>query len=110
MKVALRDDDTSFFTTPEQLHAVYHDIWDRLPVSLAVVPRAAGYRDKAIPEKYWEAGRVFPLEENTTLVEFLRERLAAGFTWRSTSSRTSVPRQLTSRSAQGSSMLRTAPD
>jgi predicted deacetylase len=78
MKVTLRDDDTSFFTSPEQLHAVYHDIWDRLPVSLAVVPKAAGYRDKAIPEKYWQADRAFPLEENAALVAFLREHLAAG--------------------------------
>lgn len=78
MKVALRDDDTSFFTAPEQLEAVYHDVWDRLPVSLAVVPRAAGFRDKAIPEKYWQAARAFPLEENAALVEYLRRQLAAG--------------------------------
>ena len=31
MKVALRDDDTSFFTEPGRLEAVYHDVWDRIP-------------------------------------------------------------------------------
>jgi peptidoglycan/xylan/chitin deacetylase (PgdA/CDA1 family) len=77
MKVALRDDDTSFFTAPEQLEAVYHDVWDRIPVSLAVVPRAAGFRDKAIPERYWQAARSFPLEENAALVEYLRTRLSS---------------------------------
>lgn len=78
MKVALRDDDTSYFTAPERLDEVYHDVWDRLPVSLAVVPRAAGFRDKAIPESYWRAGRAFPLEENPALVQRLREHVGAG--------------------------------
>ena len=54
MKVALRDDDTSYFTEPEKLDAVYHDVWDRLPVCLAVVPHAMGFIDKAIPERYWQ--------------------------------------------------------
>ena len=78
MRVALRDDDTSYFTEPDRLDAVYHDVWDRLPVSLAVVPRAAGFRDLAIPEKYWQAGRAFPLEENPALVDRLRDHLQAG--------------------------------
>jgi len=78
MRVALRDDDTSFFTAPDRLEAVYHDIWDRLPVALAVVPQAAGFADKAIPERYWKADRAFPLEENPDLVDFLRSQLAAG--------------------------------
>lgn len=78
MKVALRDDDTSFFTAPEQLDAVYHDVWDRIPISLAVIPKAAGFRDKAIPEKYWDAARAFPLDENTALVQYLRGQVAAG--------------------------------
>lgn len=78
MKVALRDDDTSYFTEPERLEAVYHDVWDRLPVCLAVIPQAAGFRDKAIPEKYWQAGRAFPLEENPGLVERLRALIGSG--------------------------------
>ena len=64
MKVALRDDDTSYFTEPGRLESVYHDVWDRIPVGLAVIPQAAGFADKAMPEKYWDAGRAFPLEEN----------------------------------------------
>ena len=78
MKVALRDDDTSYFTDPARLEAVYRDVWQRIPVGLAVVPQAAGFADKAVPEKYWEAGRAFPLEENAPLVAALREHLAAG--------------------------------
>jgi len=78
MKVALRDDDTSYFTEPARLEAVYHDIWYRIPVGLAVVPQAAGFFDKAVPEKYWDAGRAFPLEENPALVKALREHVKAG--------------------------------
>jgi hypothetical protein len=76
--VALRDDDTSYFTEPDRLEAVYNDVWDRLPVCLAVIPQAAGFRDKAIPETYWQAGRAFPLEENPGLVDRLRALIAAG--------------------------------
>ena len=78
MMVALRDDDTSYFTAPEQLAAVYHDVWDRIPVGLAVVPHAAGYRSKAIPPQYWESQRTFPLEGNPALVERLRELVVQG--------------------------------
>lgn len=78
MKFALRDDDTSYFTEPERLESVYHDVWERIPVGLAVVPHAAGFVDKAVPEKYWDAGRAFPLEENPALVRALRNHLAAG--------------------------------
>lgn len=78
MKVALRDDDTSYFTDPATLDAVYHDIWDRLPVCLAVVPHAMGFADKAIPEKYWQSNRAYPLDENAALVSRLKELTAAG--------------------------------
>jgi hypothetical protein len=78
VRVALRDDDTSYFTEPERLEAVYHDVWDELPVCLAVVPRAAGFRDKAIPQAYWDAGRAFPLEENPALAARLRALVAEG--------------------------------
>jgi len=78
VKVALRDDDTSYFTSPERLEAVYHDVWDRLPVALAVVPHAMGFADKAIPEAYWQVGRAFPLEENPAIVSRLRELAKAG--------------------------------
>lgn len=78
MKVALRDDDTSYFTAPERLEAVYGDVWDRMPVSLAVVPHAAGFQDKAIPPEYWQSGRAFPIEENPALVTCLRGLMTAG--------------------------------
>jgi hypothetical protein len=77
MKVALRDDDTSYFTAPARLHRVYDGIWERIPVCLATVPFAIGYRRPGIPEAHWQSGQSFPLEQNAELVDELR-RLAAG--------------------------------
>jgi hypothetical protein len=76
MKVALRDDDTSYFTAPERLHAVYDAVWDRIPVCLATVPFAIGYPNPGIPEEQWHTGQSFPLEQNRALVDELR-RLTA---------------------------------
>jgi len=78
MKVAIRDDDTSFFTTSDALTAVYGDVWDRAPVCLAVVPFAIGYEQRGIPREYWHSGEVFPLQRNAALVTFLRELVRSG--------------------------------
>lgn len=77
MKVAIRDDDTSYFTSPEALERVYAGIWEWAPVCLAVVPRAIGYQNPGIPEAEWHSGRAFALEENPAIVTRLRELLAA---------------------------------
>ena len=78
MKVALRDDDTSYFTSPERLHAVYARVWDRIPVCLATVPFAVGYRRPGIPEAHWTSGESFALEQNEPLVRELQALAAAG--------------------------------
>lgn len=78
MKVAIRDDDTSYFTEAERLDAVYGEVWERVPVCLAVVPHAVGFADKAIPERYWQGNRPYPLEENGALVAHLRGLIANG--------------------------------
>ena len=74
----LRDDDTNYFTTPERLERAYADLWDRVPVTLAVVPFHASTRSKAIPAEHWDGAREFPLHENGELVSYLRQQRAAG--------------------------------
>jgi predicted deacetylase len=71
MKVALRDDDTCYFTTPEDLARVYDDVWDRIPVCLATVPFAIGYERAGIPREHWHSGEMFALERNPALVAAL---------------------------------------
>ncbi len=73
MKVAIRDDDTSYFTAPEALERVYRDVWNRVPVCLAVVPFAIGYEQPGIPREHWTSGESFALERNPDLVTLLRE-------------------------------------
>ena len=73
MKVAIRDDDTCYFTAPETLERVYHDVWDRVPVCLATVPCAIGYERAGIPPEHWHSGAAFPLEQNRELVPFLKD-------------------------------------
>jgi predicted deacetylase len=78
MKVAIRDDDTSYFTAPEALERVYSDVWDRVPVCLAVVPFAIGYEQAGIPAAHWHSGESFALERNPELVAFLRSLIRSG--------------------------------
>src|SRR5689334_7640261 len=74
MRFAIRDDDTSFFTTPEQLGRVYGDIWDEVPISLAVVPFQASTRSGAVPQEYWTGQREFATADNEALVRYLGEQ------------------------------------
>src|SRR5262245_57322875 len=76
MKIALRDDDTCYFTPPAELERVYGDVWDRVPVCLATVPFAIGYPRAGIPESEWHSKRQWPLEQNPALVGWLRRRIA----------------------------------
>jgi len=78
MKFAIRDDDASFFTAPERVAGVYHDVWDRVPVCLATVPFTVGYERPGIPREHWRSGRSFPLEQNGTLTAAMKEWLASG--------------------------------
>jgi predicted deacetylase len=77
MKVAIRDDDTSYFTTPDALMRVYGEIWDQVPIGLAIVPFAIGYEQPGIPRGHWHSGESMPLHCNPALVSFLRELIAA---------------------------------
>jgi hypothetical protein len=71
MKVAVRDDDTSYFTDPAAVERVYSGIWDYVPICLAVVPFAIGYENPGIPSEHWHSGKSWPLEENAALVNAL---------------------------------------
>jgi hypothetical protein len=78
LQFCIRDDDTNFFTQPEQLEQAYGRITELGPVSLAVIPFCRTGTNKAVPEKFRGSGSVHPLHENPALIEYLRPRLAAG--------------------------------
>jgi len=78
VKFAIRDDDTSFFTAPAELERVYGEVWKTVPVCLATIPFAKGYRSPAVPERFWQSGQAHPIEQNPDLVPALRQHLASG--------------------------------
>ena len=44
--ICLRDDDTNFFTTVEELRVAYGQYWGKVPVTLATIPFAHGSEKK----------------------------------------------------------------
>jgi peptidoglycan/xylan/chitin deacetylase (PgdA/CDA1 family) len=78
MEFCIRDDDTSGFTTPEQLDAVYGDLDSSEPISLAVVPFHRAGKSKGVPTGLRGRGTVHPLHENRALVDYLRRGVATG--------------------------------
>ena len=89
MRFALRDDDTNYFTTPEALSECYDGIWNYLPPSLCIISKVKGNWPKWLGHIYehrqysdWEAwekdDKIYPIEENQSLILFLKEKLAKG--------------------------------
>jgi len=88
-RIIIRDDDTSFYTTPHLLERVYGRLWDAgIPVSLAVIPAVRGdtrvlHRqgtpfDPGIPPVYRGDTTAHFIEENTELCVYLNDKVAAG--------------------------------
>lgn len=79
MKFAIRDDDTSFFTSPEELKRAYDFLQDGC-VSLSIVPftvarhtdASAPYGDRPLEKKYYD------IKDNPELVSYLREEVKKG--------------------------------
>jgi hypothetical protein len=78
MYFCIRDDDTSFFTSPDDLERAYSEITKWGPVSLAIVPFHKAGTSKGVPEKYQRRWSIHPLHENSDLVEYLRAGIATG--------------------------------
>lgn len=81
MIIAIRDDDTCYFTKPEQLSYVYENYWDICPVTLATIP----FIDSGVvteppvilvPERYLNKAKRYPVGENGELTNFLQEAIA----------------------------------
>jgi hypothetical protein len=78
IKFAIRDDDTNFFTNFSDIEAIYGNIWERIPVSLAVVPFQAAIRQKRIPQEYWNSPDLFPVGNNKSLINNLQDGILNG--------------------------------
>jgi len=78
MKFAIRDDDVSYFTSPQELIGNYNKVWDFCPVSFSVVPFHACTKSAGIPREYWSGKEIFPVGDNKELVSFLRDKIKCG--------------------------------
>jgi predicted deacetylase len=78
VQFCIRDDDTSFFTSPDELERAYGDVIRFGPVSLAVVPFCRAGTSKGVPAQARGRWTVHPLHDNVELVQYLREGIAAG--------------------------------
>jgi hypothetical protein len=76
VQFCIRDDDTSYFTSPEELERAYGEITKYGPVSLAIIPFCRAGTSKGVPQKYRGTWSIHPLEKNGALVEYLREEIA----------------------------------
>lgn len=68
MKIAIRDDDVSFVTKPEELEDAYGEVWKAVPISLAIIPFVKGSQEKAF----------LPVGDNQALLVYLQDKLARG--------------------------------
>jgi hypothetical protein len=78
MFFCIRDDDTSFFTSPDELEKAYGEVTKRGPVSLAIIPFCRAGKSRGLPHTHREKWSIHPLEENKALVEYLRNGIADG--------------------------------
>jgi hypothetical protein len=78
MYFCIRDDDTSFFTSPDELERAYGQITKHGPVSLAIIPFCRAGTSRGLPVEHRDRWSVHPLEENKGLVNYLRQGIAAG--------------------------------
>lgn len=84
MIIAIRDDDTCFFTKPEQLSSVYNDYWHICPITLSVIPFIDGSVVSMppvilIPKKYKSEAKRYPVGKNEELIHFLRDLIKKGY-------------------------------
>lgn len=76
MKLFIRDDDTSYFTTPRELEEAYGDIWDKGPISIAIIPfdvHTEGRGDITIFKQ--NPTKEYPIGDNIALVDFIKQKM-----------------------------------
>lgn len=80
MKIAIRDDDISYFTTPTELEQVWNNI--PFPITYAVTPFMVESEKLDLPGRefaFHQTGTVeHPLRSNNELVAYLQEQITSG--------------------------------
>ena len=74
MKIVLRDDDTCFYTTPQELENAFQSIPD-IPISLSIVPYASYEHGQNTPYQTIKKENYPSIVQNEALVLYLKEKL-----------------------------------
>ncbi|MCJ7571587.1 MAG: DUF2334 domain-containing protein [Candidatus Thermoplasmatota archaeon] len=74
---AIRDDDLSYFTSPEQLEKIYENTW-RLgfKVSFAAIPMHKGTNNLNVPPIFRNDGKYYPIYNNEKLVNYIKKKIS----------------------------------
>ena len=76
MGIIIRDNDVNYFTEPEILEELYNEVWQRnLTVYFGVIPFQKGEKSGHVPEKYWKSEKIFSVDKNKELVDFMKRRI-----------------------------------
>ena len=75
---AIRDDDTSFFTDATELEDAYGNLWDKIPISLGVIPCDVKTYNRGNQLKFYQESEPIPITENSSLIKFLGESIEKG--------------------------------
>ncbi|MGB3947404.1 MAG: DUF2334 domain-containing protein [Bacteroidia bacterium] len=74
MKLFIRDDDTSYFTNPKELETAYNGIWEKGPISIAVVPFDVKTVGRGNVLTYKQDPSVeYPIGKNEYLVDTIKQ-------------------------------------
>lgn len=79
MFVAIRDDDISYFTEPEELQAAYDFLSENDCVSLSIVPYTFPvHKDSVFPYGEEICNGYYDIADNTKLISFIKEKIRKG--------------------------------
>lgn len=78
-KIAIRDDDCSYWTTPDELESVYGKYWKKgIKVSFSVVPYAYNLINNDNRSEMYHIDNPKYIYENESLVKYLKDKIKMG--------------------------------
>lgn len=77
MQLIIRDDDLSFFSNPKKLKSYYQDIWDKIPIHFATIPRVGNVKG-ITPSEFLEEDKIYPIDQNQPLITMLKQKIKEG--------------------------------
>ena len=76
---SIRDDDISYFSEPERLEKIYHQLWkNEFKVSFAVIPAQKGTNNLNVPPPYRNTDKYYVINTNKNVIDFLKLKIYEG--------------------------------